>query len=57
MASGKQSDSDSRPAKFYLSEGEHTIKMKLREDGTKLDKIAIRNFVVGPNIMRGRVKH
>ena len=31
------------PVTFSLSKGEHTIKIKLREDGTKLDKLALTN--------------
>ena len=31
------------PVKFSLNAGDHTIKMKLREDGTKLDKILLTN--------------
>jgi hypothetical protein len=33
------------PVKFILTEGSHTIKVKLREDGTKLDKLLLTNFV------------
>jgi hypothetical protein len=33
------------PAKFILTEGLHTIKVKLREDGTKLDKLLLTNNV------------
>ncbi len=31
------------PVKFTLTEGLHTIKIKLREDGTKLDKMVLTN--------------
>jgi len=31
------------PVKFTLAEGLHTIKIKLREDGTKLDKMMLTN--------------
>ncbi|MBN2458120.1 BNR-4 repeat-containing protein [Candidatus Woesearchaeota archaeon] len=29
------------PVKFYLTEGEHTLKVKKREDGAKLDKLVV----------------
>lgn len=38
------------PVKFLLTEGLHTIKVKVREDGTKLDKLLLTNninFVIG----------
>jgi hypothetical protein len=31
------------PVKFFLTEGTHTIKVRLREDGTKLDKLLLTN--------------
>jgi hypothetical protein len=33
------------PVKFDLIEGVHTIKVKLREDGTKLDKLLLTNDI------------
>ncbi len=33
------------PVKFFLKEGKHTIKIKLREDGTKLDKLLLTNAI------------
>ena len=33
------------PVKFVLFEGKHTIKVKLREDGTKLDKLLLTNDI------------
>jgi hypothetical protein len=33
------------PVKFILTEGMHTIKVKLREDGTKLDKLLLTNVI------------
>jgi hypothetical protein len=33
------------PAKFFLEEGLHTIKVKVREDGAKLDKLLLTNNV------------
>jgi hypothetical protein len=38
------------PLKFFLAEGKHTVRVKLREDGTKLDKLLLTNnmdFVPG----------
>jgi hypothetical protein len=31
------------PARFALKEGVHTIRIKLREDGTELDKLLLTN--------------
>jgi hypothetical protein len=36
---------DADPVKFSLPSGVHTIKLKLREDGTKLDKMLLTNNV------------
>ena len=33
------------PVKFILTEGTHTIKIKLREDGTELDKLLLTNSI------------
>ena len=33
------------PVKFILNKGNHTIKIKLREDGTKLDKMVLTNNI------------
>ena len=33
----------SNPERFYLNAGEHTLRISLREDGTKLDKLLITN--------------
>ena len=33
------------PVRFILTSGVHTIKIKLREDGTKLDKLLLTNNV------------
>jgi hypothetical protein len=33
------------PVKFFLTEGTHTIKVRLREDGTKLDKLLLTNRI------------
>ena len=37
------------PVKFSLTEGIHEIKVKLREDGTKLDKMLLTNNEVPLN--------
>lgn len=34
------------PVRFILTSGEHTIKIKLREDGTKLDKLLLTNNIM-----------
>jgi len=33
------------PVKFFLQQGKHTIKIKLREDGTRLDKLLLTNAI------------
>lgn len=43
-------DSDD-PVKFFLTEGLHAIKIKVREDGAKLDKLLLTNNV---NFVPGR---
>jgi hypothetical protein len=35
----------SDPVKFILSKGVHRIKIKLREEGTKLDKLCLTNDI------------
>jgi hypothetical protein len=45
------------PVKFSLAEGLHTIKVKVREDGAKLDKLLLTNnvkFVLGGSGKKGR---
>jgi hypothetical protein len=39
------SDNASLPIIFYLDEGTHSLIIKQREDGTKLDKILITNDI------------
>ena len=34
------------PVEFTLFEGKHTIKVKLREDGTQLDKLVLTNNIM-----------
>ena len=52
-------DGRTDPVTFVLTEGMHTIKVKLREDGTQLDKLVLTNnsitFLVRDKKMRETV--
>ncbi|HHF53439.1 MAG TPA: DUF5123 domain-containing protein, partial [candidate division WOR-3 bacterium] len=42
---GTETDPEIDPVIFTLSEGEHTLRIKQREDGTKLDKLLVTNDI------------